>query len=143
SWRLLIGIADVDSSVTPSSTLDAHAREQATSVYTAVATFPMLPVELSTDLTSLVQDQDRLALVIELQVLESGAVNCHDVSLARVRNRAKLAYNATAAWLEDKGLAPAIVAATPDLASQLRLQQEASAALRGLRKQQGALTFGS
>jgi len=68
--RLLVGIADVDSSVRKGSATDLHASTETTSVYTGVATFPMLPEELSTDLTSLRDAQERLSIVIELQVLE-------------------------------------------------------------------------
>ena len=57
--RLLVGIADVDASVPKGSATDRQAAAETTSVYTGVATFPMLPGELSTDLTSLLDAQDR------------------------------------------------------------------------------------
>src|SRR3954463_9798201 len=77
--RLLVGIADVDSSVTKGSATDTHAASETTSVYTGVQVFPMLPEEFSTDLTSLSEDQDRLAIIIEMRVLPSGEVKCHDL----------------------------------------------------------------
>jgi len=141
--RLLIGIADVDSSVQKGSATDGHAALESTSVYTGVITFPMLPEELSTDATSLVDAQDRLSMVIELHVLDSGDVDCHDVYLALIRNRAKLAYHSTGAWLEARGPMPPAIAAVPGMEDQLRLQLDTSERLRGLRKQHGALTFGS
>jgi exoribonuclease-2 len=103
----------------------------------------MLPEELSTDLTSLCADQDRLAIVIEMHVLDSGEVNCHDLYPAWLRNRAKLAYSSTGAWLEGRGAMPQPVAGVPGMEAQLRLQQEVSEKLRGIRKQHGALTFSS
>jgi len=141
--RLLVGIADVDSRVASRSATDAQAQAEATSVYTGVRTFPMLPEILSTDLTSLMQDQDRPAIVIELHVADSGDVIRHDVYSAWVRNRAKLAYPSIGAWLEGRGPAPGLVSQVTGLEQQLKLQQEASERLRGLRQRHGALTFGS
>jgi exoribonuclease-2 len=141
--RLLVGIADVDSSVGKGSATDVHAGAETTSVYTGVTTFPMLPEALSTNLTSLCADEDRLAIVIEMHVLDSGEVNCHDLYPAWLRNRAKLAYSSTGAWLEARGAMPPAVAAVPGMEAQLRLQQEVSEKLRGIRKEHGALTFGS
>src|SRR5712671_745545 len=143
SVRLLIGIADVDSSVARGSATDRHAATETTSVYTGVTMFPMLPEELSTDLTSLRDGEDRLAMVIEMHVQDSGEVNCHDLYPAWMHNRAKLAYSSTGAWLEGRGPIPAAVGSVPGMEAQLRLQLELSGQLRGLRKKQGALTFGS
>jgi VacB/RNase II family 3'-5' exoribonuclease len=143
SLRLLVGIADVDSRVLQGSATDRQAAVEGTSVYTGVRTFPMLPEELSTDLTSLVQDQDRLAIVIEMKVASAGDVTGHQIYPAWIRNRAKLAYPSTGAWLEGRGPAPAAVASIAGLEPQLKLQQETSERLRGLRQRHGALTFGS
>jgi exoribonuclease-2 len=141
--RLLVGIADVDASVHAGSATDHQAATETTSVYADVTTFPMLPDELSTDLTSLLDARDRAAIVIELHVRESGEVDGHDVYPARLRNRAKLAYSSTGAWLEGHAAMPPAVASVPGMEAQLRLQQETSERLRDLRRQHGALTFGS
>jgi exoribonuclease-2 len=141
--RLLVGIADVDSSVPKGSATDSHAASETTSVYTGVVTYPMLPGELSTDLTSLVADQDRGSIIIELRIQDSGEVSCHDVYPGLIHNRAKLAYSSTGAWLEGRGPIPPPVAATAGMEAQIRLQQDTSEKLRGLRKQQGSLTFSS
>lgn len=143
STRLLVGIADVDASVPKGCATDQHAAAETTSVYTGVATFPMLPDALSADLTSLRDAQDRLSIVIEMRVLDSGEVNCHDVYPAWLHNRAKLAYSSTGAWLEGRGPIPPAIAAVPGMEAQLRLQLETSGHLRALRKKHGALTFGS
>jgi VacB/RNase II family 3'-5' exoribonuclease len=133
----------VDASVRKGSATDQYAAAEATSVYTGVATFPMLPEELSTDLTSLRDAQDRVSLVIELHVLDSGEVKDHDIYPAWLHNRAKLAYHSTGTWLEGNGPIPPAIAAVPGMEAQLRLQLATSQRLRNLRKQQGALAFGS
>jgi len=141
--RVLVGIADVDISVPANSATDKYAARESTSVYTGVATFPMLPNELSTVQTSLLQDQERASLVIELHVLDSGEVDCHDLYPALIRNVAKLAYHATGDWLEGRAPVPPPIAAVPGMDAQIRLQLDAARKLRALRKQNGALTFGS
>jgi exoribonuclease-2 len=141
--RLLIGIADVDASVPKGSATDGQAAAETTSVYTGVTTFPMLPGELSTDLTSLLDAQDRLSLVIEMRIADSGEVNGPEVYPAKLRNCAKLAYSSTGAWLEGRGPIPPSVSSMPGMEAQLHLQLEISETLRGLRKQHGALTFSS
>src|SRR5690348_2283776 len=100
SIRLLIGIADVDMLVAKGMATDRQASVESTSVYTGVKTFPMLPTELSTDLTSLSEGQHRSAVVIELQITAEGEVNHHDIYTAWILNCAKLAYSSTGAWLE-------------------------------------------
>jgi exoribonuclease-2 len=110
-----------------------------TSVYTAAEMFPMLPERLSTDLTSLADRQDRLAVVVAMTVAPDGALAASDVFRALVRNHAKLAYNAVAAWLESAGPAPAAVTAVPGLADNLRLQDKVAQRLRALRHERGAL----
>jgi exoribonuclease-2 len=103
----------------------------------------MLPEALSTDLTSLRDAQERLSIIMELHVTDSGEVTCHDAYPAWLRNRAKLAYSSTGAWLEGRGPIPQAIAVVPGMEAQVRLQLEVSKQLRGFRQLQGALTFGS
>jgi exoribonuclease R len=124
--RVLVAIADVDSSVPVGSPLDDHARANTTSVYTAAKIFPMLPEKLSTDLTSLGDSQDRLAIVIDFSVAANGALSSSDVYRALVRNRAKLAYDGVGAWLSGTAPAPAPVTAVAGMDQQLRMQDQAA-----------------
>jgi VacB/RNase II family 3'-5' exoribonuclease len=139
--RILVAIADVDSTVKIGSAIDDHARANTTSVYTAAQVFPMLPEKLSTDLTSLAEDQERLSLVIEMTVGADGAVTGSDIYRAIVLNRAKLAYNSVAAWLDGKGPAPARVTAVTGLDQQLRIQDQVAQALKKARHARGALSL--
>ena len=104
--KVLIAIADVDAVVKKRSAIDNHAQQNTTSVYTVAETFPMLPEKLSTDLTSLNYESDRLAIVIEMVLAEDGSIQSSDLYGATVRNRAKLAYNTVAGWLEGNGSMP-------------------------------------
>ena len=139
--RVLVGIADVDSGVPPESAIDGHAAKETVTVYTAVRNFPMLPEALSTDLTSLAENQDRLAIVIEMIVDTQGGVASSNIYRAIVRNKAQLAYNAVGAWLEGRSGADAKVGASSELQAQLKLQDEAATALRAQRHRLGALNF--
>lgn len=139
--RVLIAIADVDEDVSQGSPVDDHAALQTTSVYTGIRTFPMLPEQLSTDLTSLNQDADRLAIVVDMVVAPDGSVASGRVYRALVRNRAQLTYNGVGPWLEGSGAIPPKVAASADLAAQLKLQDEAAQLLRGERNRLGALNI--
>ena len=139
STRLLVAIADVDALVSKGSATDRHAGQNTTSVYTAARTYPMLPERLSTDLTSLVERADRLSVVVELLVDGGGTLQGSDVYRATVRNRAKLAYDGVAAWLEGGAAPPPALAAVPGLAESLRWQDEAAQKLRAVRHEQGAL----
>jgi exoribonuclease-2 len=139
--RIRVAVADVSALVPPGSAIDEHAHQNTTSVYTAARTFPMLPLELSTDLTSLVQDEDRLAMVVDMAVLPDGSVERAELYRARVRNRAKLAYHSVGAWLEGSGPLPEAAAAVPGIDEQLRLHDRAARKMRQLRHRRGALTL--
>jgi ribonuclease R len=138
---LRVGIADVDALVPKGSAIDAHAEANATSVYTGVAVYPMLPERLSTDLTSLNEGEDRLVLVIELELGADGVVRRHDVYRAIATNRAKLAYESVGAWLEGRGPEPAKSVANDALEAQLWTQDRAASLLKRTREQAGALEF--
>jgi VacB/RNase II family 3'-5' exoribonuclease len=137
--KILVAIADVDALVAKDCAIDGHAWTNTTSVYTTAEIFPMLPEKLSTDLTSLAEGQERLAIVMEMGVAADGTVTASDIYRAMVLNRAKLAYNSVAAWLEGTAPAPARLAAVPGLDEQLRIQDGAAQALRRVRHAHGAL----
>jgi exoribonuclease-2 len=137
--RVLVGVADVDARVHKGTVIDTHAQFETTSVYTGVSVFPMLPTELSEGITSLNENEDRAAVVIEFAVDADGTASDGKAYRALVHNRAQLAYNSVGAWLEGKGAPPAKVAASADLAAQLKLQDTAAQRMAGGRFQHGAL----
>jgi exoribonuclease-2 len=139
--KVLVGIADVDVFVPKHSPIDEHASKETTTVYTGIQNFPMLPEELSTGASSLLENEDKIAVVIEFVVGPDGCVNSENVYRAVVRNQAQLTYNAVGPWLENSGAAPAKVAASTALQSQLKLQDDAAQALMNQRYQHGALNL--
>ena len=139
--RIRVAVADVDSLVHKDSAIDQDAQANTTSVYTAAQIFPMLPLKLSTNLTSLNPDQDRLAVVVDMTVAPDGSLVDSDVYRAVVRNHAKLAYNSVAAWLEGETPMPEAVAAVDGLADNLLLQDKVAQNMKSLRHAQGALSL--
>lgn len=137
--KILIAIADVDAVVKKDSAIDGHACTNTTSVYTAAEIFPMLPEKLSTDLTSLAEGQERLAIVVDMVIASDGTVTGSEIYRAVVLNRAKLAYNGVAAWLDGTVPAPPKLAAVPGMDEQLRTQDRAAQALKRVRHEHGAL----
>jgi exoribonuclease-2 len=138
--RILVAVADVDATVHPGSAIDGHAATNTTSVYTAAQVFPMLPERLSTNLTSLNENEDRRAIVVDMTVAADGVVSASEIYQAAVCNHAKLAYNPVAAWL-DGGSMPARVAEVQGMDQQLRIQDRVAQAMDGRRHQHGALSL--
>lgn len=138
---IYIAIADVDSLVKQNSAIDLYAQQNTTSVYTPTKIFPMLPEKLSTNLTSLNENEDRLAIVVEVHIEENGAIKNYDVYRACVNNKAKLAYNSVSDWLDGIAPAPKLIQENPDLDKNVRLQDKIAQLLRQSRHLEGALTL--
>jgi exoribonuclease-2 len=101
----------------------------------------MLPERLSTDLTSLNEGEDRLVMVIEIELGADGAVRRHDVYRALATNHAKLSYESVGAWLEGRGAEPGKLVADDALEQQLWVQDRAASMLKQVRVEAGALEF--
>ena len=141
--RLMIGIADVDALVERGTATDEHAATNTTSVYTGVCTFHMLPTELSTDLTSLNEGEDRNAIVVEMRIAPNGMMTPVDAYRAAVHNYAKLDYETIGAWLAGGASPPTPLQRNAALLAQLELQSECATRLRGLRQLTGAINIES
>lgn len=139
SYKIYIAIADVDALIKKDTPLDEHAKHNTASVYTSARIFPMLPEKLSTNLTSLNFNETRLALVTEIVISNTGEIQGSTIYRAKVRNKAKLAYDAVSAWIEGKGEMPAAMAAVPGMDLQITIQDEIAQQLRKKRQQAGSL----
>jgi exoribonuclease-2 len=139
--KVMVGIADVDTFVPKLTPIDQHAARETTTVYTGIRNFPMLPEQLSTGVTSLLEIQDRLSIVIEFVVDPEGSIKSSDVYRASVQNKAQLQYNSVGAWLEGTAAPPPKVAASSELQDQLKLQSDVAQKLKSKRFQNGALNL--
>ncbi|AEV30082.1 exoribonuclease R [Sphaerochaeta pleomorpha str. Grapes] len=139
--KILIAIADVDAVVKKQSAIDLHAQQNTTSVYTVPQVFPMLPEKLSTDITSLNFDRDRLSLVVEIDLADDGTVLSSSIYRAMVRNKARLSYTSVAAWLDGTGAMPVEIASVKGMEESLRLQDSIAQKMKLLRHQHGALVL--
>ena len=123
------------------SPIDEHALMNTRSVYTSARVFPMLPLKLSHNLSSLNPGEDRLALVCEMHFSKEGALEKSLIYRALVHNRAQLAYDATSDWLEGNGELPKSALAVAGLDAQLRKQDALAKVLRVRRHESGSLEF--
>jgi len=139
--KILVAIADVDEFVKKGSAIDTHARHNTTTVYTPAVIFSMLPEILSTDITSLNFNEERISIIVELVIEPGGELKGSSVYRARVVNHARLSYNSTAAWLDKKGDVPDEIKAVQGLAESLQLQDQAARRMEKFRHQNGALSF--
>lgn len=139
--RVLVAIADVDGLVPMNSLVDRHAYTNTTSVYPAGHVFPMLPEKLSTNLTSLNPNKDRVAMITDMTFDETGGIVAETIYRGYVRNKAKLAYNTVGPWLEGKAPLPESVAAVEGLDENLQVQNRIAKQLRRRRDENGALNF--
>jgi exoribonuclease-2 len=138
---LRVAVAEVGALVRQGSAIDGHARTNTTSVYTAGGNFPMLPEKLSTDLTSLNFEAERVSIVIEMVFGADGSMEASSVFEALIRNRAKLAYNSVAAWLDGAGAMPPAIGAVPGLDENIKAQHAMAQILRARRHRRGALSL--
>lgn len=139
--KILVAIADVDSSVRNGSEIDLHARKNTTSVYTAAQIFPMLPEKISTDMTSLNFNENRLSIVVEMVFNPIGVLQESTIYRAWVHNHSKLAYNRVAAWLEKRDDLPDEISVVPGLDENLQMQDRTAQKMKTLRHLHGALSL--
>lgn len=127
--RIKLGIADVDAYVPRGSVLDRHAALNTTSLYAGIATFPMLPDDISSGVTSLLEGAERFAVITEIDVAADGTITASKIYRALVKNHAKLVYDDVGLWLEGRGAAPPELS-DANMADQVRMQDVAAQRLR-------------
>ena len=134
-WEIGIHIADVSFYVTEGSPLDVEAMSRGTSVYLVDRVIPMLPHELSSDLCSLRENVDRLAMSVILRIDRAGVVHDHDIVRTVIRSRHKLSYQDAQRVLDREH---SIDAETDEALRQLLA---ISRVLRSARGERGSIDF--
>ncbi|MEE2654314.1 MAG: ribonuclease R [Pseudomonadota bacterium] len=92
-WHILIAIADVSSYVTPGDPLDKVARDRGNSVYFPNTVIPMLPEDLSNGWCSLVPNEDRPCLAVDILIDDQGNKQKHKFIRCMIRSAARLTYS--------------------------------------------------
>ncbi len=140
-WRLVVAIADVSSYVKPGSLLDDEAVNRATSVYFPGRVIPMLPEALSNGLCSLKPDVDRLCMVCDMSINDSGQVVRSRFDTAVMRSQARLTYEQVWEWLVSGK--PEIRPGAKEVSASLKDLYGLYKALRKARTKRGAIDFES
>jgi len=101
-WRLGVHIADVSEYVRPDSCIDLEAKERSFSVYLVDRVIPMLPPQLSSDLCSLIENEDRLCLTVEMVLDRRGDLLRYEIVPSVIRVRKRLTYEEVQEVLDGK-----------------------------------------
>ncbi|WP_045404839.1 ribonuclease R [Vibrio jasicida] len=99
-WRLWVAIADVSYYVRTDSALDKEAINRGNSVYFPSQVVPMLPEVLSNGLCSLNPQVDRLCMVCEMTISDTGKLSGYKHYEAVMNSHARLTYSKVGAILE-------------------------------------------
>ena len=100
-FRLLVAIADVAHFVTKDSEIDLLAASYGTSTYFPRSADTMLPAQLTSEICSLTEGQDRLAIVCEMTINRDGEIVDFEFHEAVIRSAARLTFNQVAGRLTD------------------------------------------
>jgi ribonuclease R len=138
NFHLQVHIADVAHYVRPRSSLDEEARLRGTSVYFPDRAVPMLPLELSTDICSLLPQVDRLVMSCLMEIDHRGEVVGHEICPGVIRSAARMTYTSVNAILEgDQGERSRY----SQLADEFVLMRELAMILRRKRERRGSIDF--
>jgi ribonuclease R len=90
--RVGIHIADVSHYVRENSPLDREALKRGNSTYLVDGVVPMLPHTLSSDMCSLVPNQDRLAYSVLIEFSKRGAIKSYEIRETVIHSKRRFTY---------------------------------------------------
>ena len=133
NFRLVVAIADVSHYVRPDDAIDSDAVERGTSVYFPRRVIPMLPENLSNGICSLNPDVERLCMVCDMVITQSGNIKSYEFYPAVMRSHARLTYTEVWDWFE--------IGSTHALKPQIDTLYALYRILLAKRQQRGAIEF--
>ncbi len=138
-WRLVVAIADVSHYVQPGSPLDQEAQDRGNSVYFPGQVVPMLPERLSNGLCSLNPRVDRLCMVCDMLISDSGTIRRSQFYRGVMRSHARMLYEQVAKIVVDRDseLRKRYQALVPHLDDLFEMY----GVLRKARRHRGAIDF--
>ena len=137
-FALQVHIADVSHYVRTHSAIDDEAVERGTSVYFPDRAVPMLPYELSTDICSLVPQQERLVMSALLEFDPAGELTRHEFTRGIIRSAERMTYTDVHALLEGD---PHLEERYQPLITQFRLMRDLAMILNTKRVRRGSIDF--
>ncbi len=140
SYRVWVAIADVSTYVKEASALDASAVGRGNSIYLPNRAIPMLPRVLSSHLCSLLPNEIRLCLAVEIDLDPTGTTIGSRVIEGFMRSAAKLTYEGVARALGFTTNPPESKEADA-MRGDLRVLSDVAGLLRKKRSRRGALAF--
>ena len=138
NYALHVHIADVSHYVLPGSPIDQEAQLRGTSVYFPDRAVPMLPYELSTNLCSLVPQQDRLVMSGLMEIDHRGEVVGQDFTSGVIRSVERMTYTNVHLLLEGDAAQRERYA---PLVPRFELMQELALVLNKKRVRRGSIDF--
>ena len=138
NFQLQVHIADVAHYVRAGSALDQEARLRGTSVYFPDRAVPMLPLELSTDICSLLPQVERLVLSCLMEIDHRGEVIGYELCPGVIRSAARMTYTSVNAILEGDESERRRYS---ELLENFALMNELAMVLRRKRERRGSIDF--
>lgn len=141
SYTLSVYIADVSHYVRPKTDLNKEAISRGTSIYIPGTVIPMLPKKLSNGICSLNENQERLALAVDMKINESGEVIDSDIFKAVIKVKKKMTYEKVYKVLSDNINDEEVENEYEAYKKDLKLFYELSQILEAKRKKDGTINF--
>ena len=100
-YHVIVAIADVSWYVLPATALDKEAYQRGNSTYFPDRVVPMLPFELSNGMCSLNPNEERGALVCDIELNKKGQKVKHRFYRALICSRARLTYDTVQNYMDE------------------------------------------